>query len=311
MGAVNLGFSWWVARRVPLASAAITWRESLRESRLLVSLGSAFMWCGVLAAGVALATRAWIVRDFGPQANGIYQAAWAISGVFAGFILQAMGADFYPRLTAAAKDNSDVNRLANEQTEAGILLALPGLLATLVFAPWAIRLFYTGKFLEASELLPWFVLGIFGKVVSWPLAYIQAAKGNSRLYATSETAAMAMLLLLTWLGLRWLQVPGVAVAYALLVGIYAVQVRWIAGWLTGFRWSSSARRLVLESAAAVMLAFGIPKLLPPVAAAAAGGLLVLVASYLCLCRLTVCLGPSHRISRLVARFCTVRGTGAN
>jgi len=310
MGAVNLGFSWWVARRVPLASAAITWRESFQESGRLVSLGVAFMWCGVMAAGVGLATRAWIFRGFGTGASGIYQAAWVMSGAFTGLILQAMGTDFYPRLTAAAKDNSEVNRLTNEQTEAGVLLALPGLLAALVFAPWAIQVFYTGKFLQASELLPWFLLGIFGKVVSWPLAYIQLAKGNARTYAASETAANGLLLLLTWLGLRWWQVPGVAVAFALQTGIYVVQVRWVAGWLTEFRWSSSARRLVLESSAAVLLAFCIPRFLPPVASALSGGLLAAAASYLCIGRLTARLGPSHRISRFVARFSAVTGAGA-
>ena len=277
----------------------------------LVSLGAVFMWCGVLVASVGLATRAWIIRDGGTEANGIYQAAWMISGVFAGFILQAMGADFFPRLTAVANDHSVVNRLVNEQTEVGILLALPGLLATLVFAPWAIRLFYTGKFLEASELLPWFVLGIFGRVVSWPMGFIQMAKGDSRMYAASQTAANVLLLLLTWLGLRWGQLLGLAVAFALFYGMYIVEVRWIAGWMTGFRWSSSVRRLLLQSGAAISASFAIAELLPPVAVMVMGGLLVLVVSYLCLVRLTVRLGPSHRISRLVARLLTDRATGAN
>jgi len=40
VGAVNLGFSWWIARRVQLAAVTVTWRQSLRESRRLVSLGS-------------------------------------------------------------------------------------------------------------------------------------------------------------------------------------------------------------------------------------------------------------------------------
>ena len=150
-GAVNLGFSWWTARRIALTAVTITWRESIRESGRLVSLGVAFMWSAVMVAGVGLMTRAWIVRDFGTEANGIYQAAWGISGVFAGFVLQAMGADFYPRLTAVSNDDLEVNRLVNEQTEVGVLLALPGLLATLVFAPWVIRLFYSAKFLEAGS----------------------------------------------------------------------------------------------------------------------------------------------------------------
>ncbi len=302
VGAVNLGFSWWIARRVPLVAVTITWRECLRKSGRLVSLGVAFMWSGVLAAGVGLATRAWIVRDLGTEANGIYQAAWGISGVFAGFILQAMGADFYPRLTSVAKDSTEVNRLVNEQTEVGVLLALPGLLATLVFAPWAIRVFYTAKFVAAGDLLPWFVLGVFGRVVSWPLGYIQLAKGDSRMFAATETIMWALLLLLTWLGLHWWQVPGAAIAFAVLYGMHVVGMRWVAGRLSGFQWSNAVWRLLLQSTAAVSVAFVIATLLPPIIAAISGGLLVLVSGYLCLHRLTIRLGPSHRISRILARF---------
>jgi PST family polysaccharide transporter len=64
-----------------------------------------------------------------------------------------MGADYYPRLTGVAHDHAAVNRLVNEQTEIGLLLAVPGLLATLALAPWIIRLFYTSEFLPAVELL--------------------------------------------------------------------------------------------------------------------------------------------------------------
>jgi antigen flippase len=301
-GGVNVAFSWWIARRVPLVVATITWRESLRESGRFVSLGLAFAWSALMAAGVELTTRAWIVRDYGTEANGIYQSAWAISGVFAGFILQAMAADFYPRLSSMAKNNAEVNRLVNEQTEVGILLALPGILATLLFAPWAIWLLYTPKFMTASELLPWFVVGVFAKVVSWPLAFIQQAKGASRMFAATETMSWALLLVLTWLGLYWWQVPGVAIAFAILQGMYVLGMRYVAGRLSGFRWSSPVRRLLLLSAASVSVTLAIATQLTPLMASASGGLLVLMASGLCLLRLKARLGPTHELSVFIARF---------
>ena len=301
-GAVNLGFSWWTARRITLNAVTISWRESVRESGRLVSLGVAFMWSSVLSAGVGLMTRAWIVRDFGTEDNGIYQAAWGISGVFAGFILQAMAADFYPRLTAVGTDDVEVNRLVNEQTEVGVLLALPGLLATLVFAPWVIQILYSAKFLQAADLLPWFVVGIFGRVVSWPIGFVQLAKGESRVFGATETAAAALLLLLTWLGLRWWQVPGVAVVFAAFYGIHVLGTRWVAGWLSGFRWSTSVLRLLFLSAAAVLATFALVKLLPPLIAAACGGLIVVAVSLFSLRRLASRLGPQHRVARLAKRI---------
>ena len=57
-----------------------------------------------------------------------------------------MGADFYPRLTAVADDHKECNRLVNEQAEVGLLLAGPGVIATLTFAPLVIWLFYSSAF---------------------------------------------------------------------------------------------------------------------------------------------------------------------
>ncbi len=84
-----------------------------------------------------------VLRKVGFEATGLYQSAWTLGGLYVGFILQAMGADFYPRLTASIQDNEECNRLVNEQTLVGLLLAGPGVLATLTFAPLVIALFYS------------------------------------------------------------------------------------------------------------------------------------------------------------------------
>lgn len=147
---VQLGTSWWFSRRIELAPVQQTWSETWHNSVVLFRLGSAFMYGALLAGAVGLAIRALIVRDLGIEAAGIYQAAWALSGMFGVFVLQAMGTDFYPRLTAAASDDLQVTKLVNEQMEVGMLLALPGVLGAIVFAPWLMSLFYSKQFLAGG-----------------------------------------------------------------------------------------------------------------------------------------------------------------
>jgi enterobacterial common antigen flippase len=302
LAAVNLGFSWWFARRVRVAEVTVTWRETRRESNRLISLGLAFMWSGLLTAGVAMTAQSLIFRTLGSDANGIYQAAWSLSGIFAGFILNAMGADFYPRLTAVADHNDHVNRLVNEQTEIGLLLALPGLLGTLVFAPWIIRIFYTARFAQAADLLPLFVVGIFGRVISWPLCYIQLAKGASRFFAVTETAASALHIVLIWLGLRWFGLTGVALAFAILYACYTLGTLWVATRLSHFRWSVAARRLLTLGTLLVAATFVMVKLAPELPAVVMGALVSVGAGFYCLRQITTRLGPEHRISRMVLRL---------
>ena len=100
-----------------------------------------------------------IVRnDFGLAAAGLYQSAWTIGGLLVGFILQAMGSDFYPRLTGVAHDNLECNRLVNEQSHIGPLIAVPGVIATLTLAPLVVSTLYAKDFAAAVTPLRWICL---------------------------------------------------------------------------------------------------------------------------------------------------------
>lgn len=299
---VNVGFSWWFARCVPITPVAMAWAETWQHSKRLIRLGLAFMWGALLTAAVTLAIQSLIVRNLGLDANGVYQAAWAISGMFAGFILGAMATDFYPRLTAVAHDHEQVNRLINEQTEIGILLALPGLLGTLAFAPWIMRIFYTAKFLPGAELLPWFVLGIFGQVISWPMGFAVVAQGAAGWYVAIETSANILRFVLSLVLLQWLGLWGTALAIPLLYVFVTALVYWVCRRLTGFRWAAASLKLLATSAALVLAGFAAQKWLPGYFGIAAGGVLTAVACVFTLRGIATRLGKDHRIIQIACRF---------
>jgi enterobacterial common antigen flippase len=299
---ITLAFSWWFARRLEVDAVSMRWAETWQHSRRLVSLGAAFMWSGLLTSLVALLLRAIIVRDLGLDANGIYQAAWGVSGMFAGFILGAMATDFYPRLTAFANDHAHLNRLVNEQTEIGILLALPGLLATLGFSTLVMKIFYSTKFLPGADLLPWFVLGIFGQVVSWPMGFALAAKGASAWYVTVETISNVLRLTLSILFLKWLGLQGTALAIPVLYVVHTALLVFICRRLSGFQWTSGSLKLMIASATLILMAFAMKTWLPPYPALAAAAVLTLAASILSLRGMVHRLGGDHRLVKLACRI---------
>ncbi len=110
---------------------------------------------------------------------------------YIGFVLTAMGTDYYPRLTAAIHDHATVNRLVNEQTEVALLLAGPVFLAMLGLAPWVIQLLYSSRFRPAVDVLRWQMLGDVLKVASWPLGFIILAAGDGRTFMLTESLAWA------------------------------------------------------------------------------------------------------------------------
>ncbi len=250
---VNLGFSWYFSRRIKIESLPQPWLETLINSKRLIKLGLAFMYGAVLAAIVALIIRSLIIRDFGVEGNGIYQAAWSLSGLFGSFILLAMGTDFYPRLVAVSHDDEKVNQLANEQIEIGILLALPGTIGTIAFGPWAIRLFYSAAFLPGADLLPWFVAGVYGMMIMNPLGMIQRVKGAAIWMYFGQTEANVVHLGLIVLLLPSMGLAAVGYAFVIHIIVHAATVYVIGRRLSGFRFDPQTLAVVF-----VPLAFAAP-----------------------------------------------------
>lgn len=304
--AMTLLCSWWFARRVEVPAVAMDWSLAIAEAKPLLGLGMAMMWAAVLTLALDLYTRTLISRTLGVDAAGIYQAAWALSGLFAGFVLGAMGTDFYPRLTSVIHDHEPAVRAVNEQTEIGILLAVPGLLATLAFAKWVVWALYSSKFAPAADVLVWMVLGVFGRVLSWPMGFIQLSLGAGRWFMATEATFLAIqALLVTWLVPRH-GVIGAAYAFALCYLFYTAGMAWVGHRLIGFRWSMSALRMMLISGVLMGLALGANRLLPDTPAMVLGGAIASVGTVWSLRGLVHRLGPAHRVANVIQRIAFLR-----
>lgn len=290
------------ARRVQVAPISLSWHETWRHASQLIGLGVAFMWSSLLTTGVDMFTRSLIVREIGMDAAGIYQAAWSLSGMFAAFILQAMGADFYPRLTGVIHDHAAASRAVNEQTEIGILLALPGLLATLAFSPWIIHLLYSKEFAPAAHVLSWMVLGVFGRVLSWPMGFIQLALGASRWFMATESIFAALQSSLMFLLIPRVGVIGAAYGFALVYLLHTIGMYAVGRKLIGFHWSSSVRRLVFLALGLVILAFTSQQWLPTPWRLLTGAVLCAAGSAVSLRGLAHRLGPNHPITSWILRL---------
>lgn len=220
------------APRTPMPVLARQWQS-------LAKLGAAFMVAGLAGTLGQLLVRTLVQKQLGSDALGYFQAASTISMTYIGFVLGAMGTDYYPRLTAVIHDHAAVNRMVNEQTEVALLLAGPVFLAMLGLAPWVIGLLYSNSFHPATDVLRWMILGDILKVASWPLGFIILAAGDGRTFMLTESLANSVFVLLTWVGLPYMGVAGSGMAF---LGMYVFclpLVYWLAWRRTGFRWSAS------------------------------------------------------------------------
>ncbi len=165
------------------------------------------MASALMTFGATYLIRVIIRGRMGMDAVGLYLAAWNWGGQYVNIILQAMGADFYPRLTAVAHDHAESNRLVNEQSEVGLLMTGPGILATLTLAPLVISVFYSSRFGPAAPILRWICLGMMLRVVTWPIGWIVLAKGARTIFFWTEVFSNALYAGLVWGGLVLFGLP--------------------------------------------------------------------------------------------------------
>ena len=267
----------------------------------MVTLGSVFMAGGLVGAATLLLVRGLISRDLGLAATGQFAAAWSMSAVYLGFLLKAMSADYFPRLTEIVHDREAAVALMNDQMQLALALGGPVLLLLIGCAPWIVELLYSAQFADAVTLLQWQTLGNVFKIAAWPLGFAFVAAARSGVFLFNQILWNALFLALGWLGLpHWgIDAFGVSflVAFGIGLAVNAVLVRRY----FGFRWQALSRRLIWMHAALGLGLFALAQALPAAAAIAAiviAGLTALAGGHVVASKI----GPSGRLASRLAGF---------
>src|SRR6516225_5254599 len=268
----------WYSRKVRIQTAPMTVSQLGNEATALLKLGFAFMASGLMMSGATYAVRVLVLRKVGFEAAGLYQSAWTLGGLYVGFILDAMGADFYPRLTAVARDNAACNRLVNEQAQVSLLMAAAGVIATLTFSPLVITLFYSPKFYEAADVLRWLCLGMTLRIISWPLGSILLAKGAQTIFFWSELAWTAVYLGLSSVCITFFGLIGAGIAFFGSYVFHTLVNYLIVRRLSDFHWSMVNKRIGLLVVSLIGTVFGSFYVLPSYLATVLGTLAVIFTS---------------------------------
>ena len=295
---LSLLVSFYYSRSVAVGACKVTWRETLVGTKSLLTLGFAFMLTGLLWAGKDMVVRSMITRFHGLDSAGIYQSAWAISGLFVNFVLRAMGTDFYPRLTAMQDDHSSMVKAVNQQIEIGVLLALPGVIATISCAPMVILILYSSKFHGAPDLLAVLSCGVFFKVVSYPLNTVQLAKGDARGFATFGVSFALLEIGLTIALLMKFGVIGAAVAYPISCLAHVFAMVWVGRNAIDFRFNSESVQLLLIALLLIIVGLLTAYFFHGFVALGIGMVLSLVSAIYCMRGLARRLGRAHRIVKI-------------
>lgn len=231
-------------KRIPSVQAqAASWQDLRRELHLILRLAVVMVGAGLVQSITQLWLRVDISHVLGQNALGQYQAAWTISMQYVGFVLTAMSADYYPRLTGVISDPIASCLLVNEQTEIALLLSGPVFLAMLAFSPLVIHLLYASSFAPAAEILRWQVLGDVLKIASWPLGFLILAAGDGLTFFWTELFSWSSVTLFVAVGVLLIGLPATGISYVVMYALYLPLVYYLAHRRIRFRWSGEVKKL--------------------------------------------------------------------
>jgi PST family polysaccharide transporter len=242
---VNLILAIVFVKRIRWSRSKWSISVGIERGKHLLTLGVSMMAAGLAMMGVQFVIRARILRTLSLDDLGYFQAAWAIAGMYLGFVLSAMARDYYPRLSAIAHDRERATQLINEQMKAALHLAGPLLAGVLVLSGLVLTILYTPAFTAAVPALRWMILGNVLKVISWPMGFVILAQGRGGLFLLFEVFFAAMFLVFSWLGIKLWGVTGVGVAFFTMSVVHTFSVFLVARKLTDYRFDRSALRLAL------------------------------------------------------------------
>lgn len=296
--AIGVVVSWWYSRKVRVERVVLPLRQFLKESAQILKLGLVFLSIMLMSLGVAYLARIIVVNNLGVPAAGYYQAAWAVGALYVMTILQMMGADFLPRLSAVASSSAECTRLVNEQVEVNMLMGGPGILATLSLSPVVIILFYSTRFGPATEVLRWICLGMALRIASWPMGYMLIAKNSRSLVFWSELLNRSVELGLVWLCVRLFGLVGAGIGFFISCVFYLFLIHSIVRFKYGFCWSANNRRIGLIYGSLILTGFGGWYVLPHSTVIICGTVVTVVAAF-CSLKAICALLPFDRLPKLV------------
>jgi O-antigen/teichoic acid export membrane protein len=168
----------------------------LHEGMSMVQLGIGFTAAGIIASGSEMWIRSYLNVTEDLDGVGLYNAGCVLTITYAGMVFSALDSDYFPRLSACAKNTVKLSQVVNQQIEICLLIIAPMIAGLILLLPTLIPILFTDKFLPIVPMAQIAIFSMFFKSLSLPTAYITLSKGDSKAFLTIET-----LYALTFVGL--------------------------------------------------------------------------------------------------------------
>jgi O-antigen/teichoic acid export membrane protein len=119
-----------------------------------------------------------------------------------GLMVNALGSDYYPRLSGISDHNDEFNRLVNRQLNISLCFIGPIAIFCYLFSEPILEIFFSSEFKNTSILLKLLAISTIFRIVGTTLAIALMSKNNFKLFTTIEILLNVYFLLFYFLKIR-------------------------------------------------------------------------------------------------------------
>jgi PST family polysaccharide transporter len=225
-------FTYYYSQKLDIESVTISRKEAVSEGKGMINLGVMLSLSSLITLLVAYIIRIYIgsanvTEELGLIDVGLYSAGFVILNSYVGIIFNAMGTDYFPRLSEIANDINKLRKTVLEQATVAILLIAPIIVVFLACAPFIIVILYSHEFSPIVAMVTWGILGMIFKAVSWSMGYMIIAKGDSKVFIKTSIGFNAILLSINIIGYHFRGLEGIGISFFIYYIIHFIAIRMI------------------------------------------------------------------------------------
>jgi len=255
-------FTYYYSHKLDIESVTISRKEAVSEGKGMINLGIMLSLSSLITLLVAYIIRIYIgsaneTEELGLIDVGLYSAGFVILNSYVGIIFNAMGTDYFPRLSEIANDIKKLRKTVLEQATVAILLITPIIVVFLACAPFIIVILYSHEFSPIVTMVTWGILGMIFKAVSWSMGYMIIAKGDSKVFIKTAIGFNTILLSINIIGYHFGGLEGVGISFFIYYIIHFIAIRIITYYRYDFYFEKGFYKIFTFTVIMCFLAFSI------------------------------------------------------
>ena len=255
-------FTYYYSHKLDIESVTISRKEAVSEGKGMINLGVMLSLSSLITLLVAYIIRIYIgsaneTEELGLIDVGLYSAGFVILNSYVGIIFNAMGTDYFPRLSEIANDIKKLRKTVLEQATVAILLITPIIVVFLACAPFIIVILYSHEFSPIVAMVTWGILGMIFKAVSWSMGYMIIAKGDSKVFIKTAIGFNTILLSINIIGYNFGGLEGVGISFFIYYIIHFIAIRIITYYRYDFYFEKGFYKIFTFTVIMCFLAFSI------------------------------------------------------